>query len=86
MSRYYSFGPYREVLGVLKQIPKVEKGFTRERALRTLQLTPGLFFSPGTTWDDIFERMESWGWISKENSKLYLTNEALKAAILWPPK
>jgi len=72
MVRYHEFGIYEDVLDVLRQMPNAQNGLKRDEAKRRLQITPGLFFSAGTTWDEILMRMVSWGWLSERGGKLYI--------------
>jgi len=72
MAPSQEFGPYEEVLSVISRLPNAQKGLNPYDVRKQLRLTPGLFFSPGTTWDEILTRMVSWGWLAEESGKLYV--------------
>lgn len=82
MGKYWH-APYKEVLGILRDLSYQKKGFTYNQALQKLKLAPGMFFGEGITWDDIFYRLEHWGWIrwDKYKGRAYLTEDALEAAL-----
>ena len=65
-------GPYEEVLEALHSISRGKGGVSREAAKEELELQPGLFFSASSTWDGIFGRMESWGWLEDRDGTLHV--------------
>ena len=65
------FGPYEEVYKIIQQFPDPQSGLDYDTVKSKLQTTPGLFFSPGTTWSEVFSRMTSWGWLESREGRLY---------------
>ncbi len=61
------FGPYEDALKVINNLYKnnnyepVSESVTKQE----LKVTQGMCFSPGTTWENILTRMDSWKWISR---------------------
>jgi len=70
MSTFKTFGPYEDALKSLGEIESNDKGITYEQAINKLEITPGLWFTPGNTWDGIINRMKSWGWLYIDNGGL----------------
>jgi hypothetical protein len=76
MGRFEDFGPYEDALDALKQLPNARTGFTYQDAITRLEITPGLFFTTGNTWQIIIDRMQSWDWLEKKEDKFVLKQAA----------
>ncbi len=50
MGTFDAFGPYKDALAALGQLPNADSGFDYQTAISKLEITPGLFFTPGTSW------------------------------------
>lgn len=72
MSAEQPFAIYHDALRSLAEIPGAREGVKMKDAKMKLFGTPGLFFRPGTTWEDVFHRMHQWGWINMEGSNIEL--------------
>ena len=81
---YEPFKVYHLALEAIKQLANEREQTPSKLALISridlhdrLSLTPGLFFSPGTTWDDVVGRMVRWRWLSQigaDESPSYVVN------------
>jgi len=76
MGPFRDFGPYEDALSALKQMPNAGKGFSYQEAISKLEITPGLFFTPGNTWQIIIGRMKSWEWLEEKDGRLYVKQAA----------
>ena len=73
MRHGYHEDPYVAVMGVISSLPNAREGFRFKEAKDKLELKPGLFFTPGTTWDDIFRRLVAWRWLDQDEDIYRLT-------------
>jgi len=66
------FGPYQEAYNILIDLcnEREKDSIPKKQYRQRLQETPGQFYSEGTTWEDIFNRMDSWGWINIKRDKI----------------
>ncbi|MBU0930332.1 MAG: hypothetical protein KJ623_04660 [Nanoarchaeota archaeon] len=79
MNKFIEFGPYEDAYESLKKccdnytIRKYgELPFSfapQKEVIKKLEITPGLFFASGNSWESILKRMESWEWIARINKK-----------------